>query len=463
MSFLTLGPFTPGTQLCRSTASPSAQGESLYNATYRELNMELMMKLLDEYLDKHARVRINGNVAADESATRHGEALRANFRRLYRLQYKLTDPKNIGERHIKALCQDFYDQKLAPKTISGYLSHLRIFCSRIGKKGLVKDVYYYLPNVPKDELHVKTVATKSKSWAEVGIDVAEKVCEAEALDLRFAVMLMLQVAFGLRRKEVLQLKPWVVDREDRIAITETKGGRPRSIYIDTPVQRWVLDKAKALTKGKNDPFGWKERQDGKPMKGKDLRKASFEYSTSRYNYLMQKLGISKQVSACTGHGLRAQFSENSALLSGLIPTTLGGTPGQMPRDEMEVIRLQNSESLGHSRLSVTPAYYGSFGRECALDGPDRAKDYIEACLKNVTHGELKAIAPERLQQCMALCTEIAAIGVYDDPRKIQFLWEHYSRRYGIDWLPPANGENLAAIEASALSIMRAATCSSDET
>ncbi len=431
--------------------------------------MELMMKLLDAYLAEHACIRVNGDTAADETATRHGETLQAHFRRLHKLQYKLTDPKNIGERHIQALCQDFYARKLAPKTISGYLSHLRIFCSRIGKKGLVKDIYYYLPNVPKDELRVKTAATKSKSWAEAGIDLAEKVREAEALDPRFAVMLMLLATFGLRRKEVLQLKPWVADRGDKIAITETKGGRPRSIYIDTPVQRWVLDMAKALTKGKNDTFGWKERQDGKPMegkdgkpmKGKDLRKASFEYSTGHYNTMMQKLGISKHVSACTGHGLRAQFSENSALLNGLIPPTLGGTPGQMPRDEMEVIRLQNSESLGHSRLTVTPAYHGSYGRACALDSPDRAKDVIEACLNMVTFDQLKAISPGRLQQCMALCAELAAIGVYDDPRKIQFLWEHYSRRYGIEWLSPTNGENLAAIEASALSIVRAAGGSSE--
>jgi len=422
--------------------------------------MELMMKLLDRYLAENAGVRVNGNVAADESATRHGEALKANFRRLHTLKFKLTDPTNIGERHVKALCQDYRARKLAPKTISGYLSHLRIFCNRIGKKGLVKDIYYYLPDVPKDELRVKTAAPKSKSWAEAGIDIAEKVREAEALDPRFAVMLMLQVAFGLRRKEVLQLKPWVVDREDKIAVTETKGARPRSIYIDTPVQRWVLDKAKALTKGKNDPFGWKERHDGKSMKGKDVRKASFKYSTGRYNTLMQNLGISKQVSECTGHGLRAQFSENSALLKGLIPPTLGGTPGQMPRDKMEVIRLQNSESLGHSRLSVIPAYHGSYGREGALDGSDRAKDVIEACLKMVTFDQLKPISPERLQQCMALCTELASIGVYDDPRKIQFLWEHYSRRYGIEWLSPTDGENLAAIEASALSIMRSAGSSS---
>lgn len=424
--------------------------------------MELMMKLLDAYLDEYAYIRVNGSVAADETATRHGEALRACFRRLHQLHYKLSDPKNIGERHITVLCKDFHERELAPKTISGYLSHLRIFCRRIGKKGLVKEIYYYLPDVPKEKLRVKTVAKKSKSWAEVGVDVEKKVIEATALDSRFGVMLMLQVAFGLRRKEVLQLKPWVVDREDRIAITETKGGRPRSIYIDTPVQRWILEEAKALTKGKNDAFGWKTRHDGKRMDGKDVRKASFEYSTGRYNYLMQKLGISKQLSDCTGHGLRAQFAENSALLSGLIPMTLGGTPGQMPRDRMTVIRLQNSESLGHSRLSVTPAYYGTFGRECALDSPDRAKDVITTCLNDVANEQLKAILPERLDQCMALCTEIAKIGVYEDPRKVQFLWEHYSRRYGIEWLPPTVGDNLAALEASALSIIRSATSLSTE-
>lgn len=419
--------------------------------------MDLMMKSLDAYLDEHAGTRVNGNVASIETATRHGEALRAAGRRLHALGYKLTDFKNFGARHAQALCDDWHARKLAPKTIAGYLSHLKIFTERIGKNGLVKDVYHYLPNVPKEQLRVGTAAKNSKSWHEAGIDVPAKIMEAYGLDERFGVMLSMQVAFGLRRKEVLMLKPWVVDKGDWLALTETKNGRHRNVFIDVPEQRWAIDQAKAITKGKNDTLGWKERQDGRVMKGKIASQATYIYSKNHYNYLMQKLGITKEMADCTGHGLRAQFSENSALLRGLVPPTLGGTGGQMDVGDRDVIRLQASESLGHSRLSVTGAYWGSFGRNKTPDAPDTVKLEIEAGLGIILPDELKPISLKRNVDCACLSAELTAIGVYADPRKIQYLWEDHSRRNAVEWVSLSPKSNLAALKAAASSIIRANT------
>ena len=202
--------------------------------------MEIIV-LLNMILAANAHTRVNGKVASERTVQAAGEALRAIFRLLVKLGYRLEDPKNINEKHIKALCGEWYRLNRSPKTIQGYLSHLRTFCGWIGKKGLVKDVYHYLPHVPKGELRVKTVAEKSKSWAEVGIDVGAKAAEAAALDWRFGLMIMAQVAFGLRRMEVLQMQPWKNDKGDKFAAYATKGGRPRDIEIDTPVQRAVLD------------------------------------------------------------------------------------------------------------------------------------------------------------------------------------------------------------------------------
>lgn len=419
--------------------------------------MDLMMKSLDAYLDEHAGTRVNGSVASIETATRHREALRAAGRRLYALGYKLTDFSNLGERHVKALCDDWHARKLAPKTMAGYLSHLKIFSERIGKKGLVKDVYYYLPAVPKADLRVGTTAKSSKSWHEAGIDVPAKIMEAYGLDERFGVMLSMQVAFGLRRKEVLMLKPWVVDKGDWLALTETKNGRHRNVFIDVPEQRWAIDQAKAITKGKNDTLGWKERQDGKVMKGKVASQASYVYSKNHYNYLMQKLGITKEVADCTGHGLRAQFAENSALLRGLVPPTLGGTCGQMDVGDRDVIRLQLSETLGHSRLSVTGAYWGSFGRNQTPDAADTVRNQIEAGLNIIQPDELKPISRERNIDCACLSAELTTIGVFADPRKIQCLWENHSRRNAVEWVSLSQKSNLAALTAAAISIMKANT------
>lgn len=416
--------------------------------------MDLMMKSLDEYLDEHAGTRVNGKVASIETATRHGEALRAAARRLHALGYKLTDIKNLGDRHAQALCDDWHERKLAPKTIAGYLSHLKIFAERIGKKGLVKDVYHYLPNVPREKLRVGTVAKNSKSWHEAGIDVPAKIMEAYGLDERFGVMLSMQVAFGLRRKEVLMLKPWVVDRGDRLALTETKNGRPRNAYIDAPEQRWAIDQAKKITKGKNDTLGWKERKDNRVMKGKVASQASYIYSKNHYNYLMQKLGITKEAADCTGHGLRAQFAENAALLRGLVPPTLGGTGGQMEVGERDTIRLQLSESLGHSRLSISGAYWGSFGRNKTPDAPDLVKGDIEAGLNSISVDDLKPISIERNADCACLSAELTAIGVYTDPRKIQHLWEDHSRRNAVEWVSLSPKSNLAALKVAATTVLK---------
>lgn len=403
-------------------------------------------KKLDAILEKNAGTRVNGKVASHRRHTVAKETLRTGFKLLVRLGFKIQDPANLEEKHIRALCAEWYATKKAPKTIQGYLSQFRIFAGWIGKAGLVKDIYYYLPDVPREELRVTAVARKSKSWSEMGIDVAEKVEIALQLDERFGLMILAQVAFGLRRLEVLQMEPWKCDKGNRFSVYKTKGGRPRDVDIDTEVQRAVLDLIKSKV-GKSDHFGWKHRSDGAP--------ATLEYCERRYNYFMEKLGITKALAEVTGHGLRAQFAENAALLRQLIPPTLGGTGGQMGREDLDLKRVQVSEQLGHSRKSITTAYYGSFGRETQPDSSDRTKLAIEAGLATIPPDQLLAIPHERQGDCAYLGAELMSIGVYDDPRKVQVLWNQHSRRHAVEWLAPAAGSNLAALEASALSLIRA--------
>jgi integrase len=424
------------------------------------VTVTILFSKLNEILLENSQTRVNGNKASRRTATVRGEGMRTNFRILYEdLGFRLTDPRNIGTRHIEALCKEWYRKGLAPKTMQDYLSQLRIFCTWIGKKGLVKKIDHYLPDVPKRELRPKSIAEKSKSWAATGVDAGEKYLEATSYDWRFGLMILAQVAFGLRRMEVLQMKPWKCDHGDKFAAYETKGGRPRDIYIVNEVQRAVLDLIKSKIKGKDDTLGWMERVDGKPFKerrrhaGEDPVDSSLVYSEGRYDRLMAKLGITQAISKCTGHGLRAQFAENALLLRDVIPPTLGGTKGQKPRSKIDVVRAQTSELLGHSRPSVTNAYYGSFGREGKPDDPDRAKNVIEVCLGAIRPDQVKEIPKDRLQHCMMLGYELAGIGVYGDPQKVQVLWENHSRRHATDWIAPADEPNLASLEVAAMYLM----------
>jgi ribosomal protein S12 len=48
-----------------------------------------------------------------------------------------------------------------------------------------------------------------------------------------------------------------------------------------------------------------------------------------------------------------------ALMKGFLPATRGGTKGQLDQETFDLARLQVAENMGHSRISVTGAYYGS--------------------------------------------------------------------------------------------------------
>lgn len=192
---------------------------------------------------------------------------------------------------------------------------------------MVKSARYYLPEVDPKSLVVRAAAEESKSWAEHGINVAEKIREADALDWRFGLMRRMPVGFGLRRMEIMQCIPWKVDNSDKFAAYKTKGGRPRDIYIETDEQRRVLDNIKSQLK-KNEHLGWQTRADGSPS---DLK-----YCLAKWHKMLARIGISRKHSCVTGHGLRAQYAENAALIASVIPRTLGGGSGQMSKEDLEV-------------------------------------------------------------------------------------------------------------------------------
>jgi len=156
----------------------------------------------------------------------------------------------------------------------------------------------------------------------------------------------------------------------------------------------------------------------------------------------------KEDSLVFGHGLRSQYAENAALLMSVIPPTLGGTGGQMPKDDLDLKRAQVSELLGHSWINITSAYCGTFGRNNEPDSPDRTKLAIYASVRVISPVTLKVIPHERLNDCIRLTTELPLAGAYVEQRVTQVLWEEHSRRHGVDWLAPATS-NVAILEAAA--------------
>ena len=403
-------------------------------------------KMLEALISANVGKRVNGNVASGKTQKTRGEVLRTCFNNLWDLKYKIANPANLETRHVKALCESWHEKGIANKTIQGRLSNLRIMGGWIGKPNLVKSVYDYLPDVPKAELRVKTAAEASKSWGEHGIDLQEKFMQADLHDKNFGIMLRLELAFGLRRDEVLQFKPHKSDFGNRIKIFEAKNGRMRDVDILTEGQRYVLDMAKAICKSKLQPIGWLETKKGKA--------ATLKQNERRYDGCMKFIGITKEDAGVTGHGLRSQFAENLALHSKLIPPTLGGTGGQMSKDDVDLKRAKVSEQLGHSRISVTSAYYGSFGRNVTLDEVNRCRDNIESCLKHCHTGVTVPVPEERKADCLAIIAELDNLGVELSLRQAHMVWSINSRnRHASDWVKPELGI-AEAIEVVALNLVK---------
>lgn len=405
--------------------------------------MEKLIGKLNELLRENAHKRVNGRVASDRTTSCAGESLRAAFRTLWALGYRLDEPKNLSEKHLSALCKHWYESDRAPKTIQGYLSQLRIFARWIGKPDLVKSAKYYLPTVPPARLRVSTVAVKSKSWAEHGIDVKEKIALADEIDWRFGLMLRMQLAFGLRRMEAVQIKPWKSDLGHKLALFEAKGGRYRDLEIG-PEQRQVLDLIKSRIR-RGEYMGWPTMKNGKP--------ASLEQAKKRYSNYLPRIGITKIDAAVTGHGLRAQFAENAALMLNMIPPTLGGHVNQMERDERITKCEQVSEQMGHSRATVTGAYVGSFKAEKKTAPITPTNETIAAAVALIPESLLTKVKEEHVDDCMTLLREMTKLDVAITMPQVQALWQVHSGRLNSTWAKPL-GKNAAKLQEAAMRVQR---------
>ncbi|APR93803.1 hypothetical protein PATSB16_04590 [Pandoraea thiooxydans] len=339
---------------------------------------------LQALIDAHAGVRVNGKVASFRTRDVAATEVFAAFNTLREsLGFKLQSPRNLSEKHIQALVNHWYRNGRAVSTIRQNLSILRKFSGWIGKRGMVKSLPVYLPGVDPKDLRTSAIAERSRSWSENGVNVEAKIAEADALDEKLGLMLRMAVIFGLRRKELVLLKPWKADHGDALMIYANggpKGGRPRAIPITTELQRATLDFVKARTP-KTHHLGWYVTRLGKPT--------SLEYNVKEYLRWLEQLGITRKVAGVTGHGLRAEYAENEALLRGLIPATLGGSADQMLKEDIAVVQAQVSENMGHSRLAVTNSYYGSFKRlrreKLTSSATIRAKDTSRAEAEEQVH------------------------------------------------------------------------------
>ncbi len=302
---------------------------------------------LNALIAVHNDKRIDGKVSSFDTREERAKYLRKFIQDLRDLGFKF-EIKNLKEKHIAAICCKYETDQLAASTIQTYISFLRAFCIWIGKPGMIGDIKKYFKNA--SILERRYAATHDKSWDIPRIDKYKIFAEVERTHPYVHIQLLMEDAFGLRRKESIMIRPYVAEKDGHLFITDgSKGGRSRIIPIDNEYQREVIHKAQSFVKHTS-------RHLGDPS-------LSLEQNMKKFSNVMTSFGIKKSgvnSLGITAHGLRSGYAIREMEKLGLVPLIKGGKIGSLPKAQEIEIRLRVSRLLGHNRMEVMAAYAGAF-------------------------------------------------------------------------------------------------------
>jgi integrase len=318
------------------------------------------MRVLDVLLEL-----FNGlHTSLDKTVSHKTRQERADFLRRFfrdlkvRAGFKtLPDPRNLGDKHVRAMVQLWQQDKLAPATIQTYLSFLRGLAMWLGKHGFIRKPADYGLSVEAYQRHEN--AQRDKSWSAQGVDIDALIEQVCAHDRHVGASLRLIQAFGLRRKESVMIRPHRcmvpfeatgLSSEERRADhylrvkAGSKGGRLRFVAIDNAQRRAALDYAQAVSEGADAHLG-DPRHDLK----RNLR---------RFDYVMEKFGITSGELGITAHGLRheALIQRFGDKTGGEAPPVRGGA--LLSPDVDRAARQAVAEMAGHRRARASCAYLG---------------------------------------------------------------------------------------------------------
>ncbi|MGH8296657.1 MAG: phage integrase N-terminal domain-containing protein [Steroidobacteraceae bacterium] len=304
-------------------------------------------------LKAHNGARHDGAVASFATRDKRADVLYAGFKRLHELNFRLETVMSLRGKHIEALVKDWHERGLSASTLQNNLSIFRTFAEWIGKAGMVRGIEHYLgPGTAARS----SIARQDRSWSGQGIDVAAKIEQVRNRDERVALQLELQLAFGLRAREAMQLRPHLADKGTYLGITHgTKGGRDRVEPIRTPEQRALLERAKTFC--------------ATPSSSTSDPQRKLHQWKNHYYHVVRSRGVTRK-EGIPSHGLRHAYAHvRYRELTGSDSPVQGGVP--VDRDVDRAARSVVAEELGHSREGVTTHY---LGRRNACNAAGRAGD-----------------------------------------------------------------------------------------
>lgn len=250
---------------------------------------------------------------------------------LHGLGFKLKAAKNLAPKHVTALVMSWKAEGITDATIRNRLGWLRWWSEKVGKPGLMprNNEAFGLAE------RMRFNGNRAKR--------ADNATLAKIENERVRLALKLEAAFGLRREEVLKMRPALADNGDRLALRASwcKGGRYREIPVTHPRQRALLDEVKALV-GDGSLIG-----DGQ----------NYRQAVKAYENQLMRAGLRN------AHGFRHAYAQwrYRQLTGWACPAAGGRTCDRMTDEEQRrdrQARLQVSHELGHGRIDVTDTYLG---------------------------------------------------------------------------------------------------------
>ncbi|HAT7005666.1 TPA: integrase [Legionella pneumophila subsp. pneumophila] len=258
---------------------------------------------------------------------------------LHELGYMVTHIKGLKPKHIYILVDYWKEQNKNPATIKNYMAKLRKVASVLNKPELVKE--------GNDNYKIN-----ERNYAPQYNKAINNVDFSKCSDPMIRLSLEAQSLFGLRREESMKIVLSDAWQGNKLVIKPswTKGGIGRDIKLTNEQQRqWLINAIKQVPAGQS--LIPKEK--------------TYKNHLAQYHEVIAKMGLSK----C--HGLRHAYAQRRYIEitksydktgKGLICPIQGGRiykelnplEKYWDRTAREII----SQSLGHSRLSVTKIYLG---------------------------------------------------------------------------------------------------------
>ncbi len=240
--------------------------------------------------------------------------------------------QNLKQKHVLRAVDEWRGRKLSTTTLANYLSALRFLAELLAKPNLCPGNEILIPEFG-DARHSARI--EERAWRKRDISVSEVLARINRSNPRVALILRLELTFGLRVTEALRFTPAAdiipgldAAQADLYLHRGTKGGRPRRVPIESDDARALLEEALQLAgQGSMTPPD-----------------STIPAYRRKYYRVLAAHGVTRAALGVTSHGLRHQYAQDVAAAA--------ATDGASVKER----RMEVAQRLGHGRASVTLTY-----------------------------------------------------------------------------------------------------------